>query len=99
MSKFTPGPWEVDTVITSCGICHKIGPFPSGGHLEKNACIYVDNSDWSNSEELLANARLIAAAPEIYGLAKSIVWAENDDDIRLAKRLAKEIIAKIEENA
>jgi len=64
MSKHTPGPWELKTVPTSIGKCHKIGPF--------NACIYVDNinSRKQSDEEMEANARLIAAAPELLEAAK-----------------------------
>ncbi len=75
MSKHTPGPWTLETVPTSIGTCHKIGPFPSLGVREENhACVYADNvrpHDYGHShvgDELLANARLIAAAPEMLDL-------------------------------
>ena len=68
----TPGPWGLETVPTSIGSCHKIGPFPNiGAREETYACVYADNvriSDYGSSgigDELLANARLIASAPEI----------------------------------
>jgi len=66
----TPGPWSLETVRTQCGICHKVGPFPprSGGRTERYACLYADypsNSDPAD-QELLANARLIAAAPDMF---------------------------------
>ena len=40
----TPGPWTVETVPTACGICHKIGPFPTARprDTESYACVYVD---------------------------------------------------------
>jgi len=63
-TKFTPGPWRLETVKTSCGICHKIGPFPGSLRRENNACVYVDYNNAAN--ELLANAHLIGAAPELY---------------------------------
>ncbi len=69
VAKHTPGPWGLETVPTSIGICHQIGPFPSTGYMEDNhACVYVDGRNSggdSNAVELLANARLIAAAPEL----------------------------------
>lgn len=67
--KHTPGPWGLETVPTSCGICHKVGPFPPNREGEKNrhACLYSDypSPDNAADRELLANARLIAAAPEL----------------------------------
>lgn len=68
-TKHTPGPWTLQTVPTSCGICHKIGPFPAKqGSPDKptHACVYVDYpGNGPREAELLANARLIAAAPEL----------------------------------
>lgn len=67
--KHTPGPWGLETVTTSCGICHKVGPFPPNREGEKNrhACLYSDypSPDNAADRELLANARLIAAAPDL----------------------------------
>lgn len=61
----TPGPWTLETVKTSCGICHKIGPFPWTDTEKNHACVYVDDRmAWKHGPELLANAHLIAAAPE-----------------------------------
>ncbi len=72
MSKHTAGPWKLQTVsIESRGgsnTCHKIGPF--------HACIY---DDWRpreagiSEEENLANARLIAAAPELLTACYSLL--------------------------
>ena len=64
MTEHTPGPWTLETVETSCGLCHKIGPFPWREGKPNHACIYVDHGHWVVADELLANARLIAAAPE-----------------------------------
>ena len=67
-AKHTPGPWKVETVpIESRGgsnTCHKIGPF--------NACIYDDSRPRENGiseEENLANATVMAAAPELLEFA------------------------------
>lgn len=61
----TPGPWMLETVQTSCGVCHKIGPFPGkqGGSPSRHACMYADYPSVGNpaDAELLANARLMAA--------------------------------------
>ena len=62
----TPGPWGIITVETSCGICHKIGPFPYKRDQKIHACVYVDYPGNGEIEaELLANAHLMAAAPEM----------------------------------
>lgn len=82
MSKtHTPGPWMLETVPTSVGICHKIGPFPPSHESKKqrHACLYADYPSDSNpaDKELLANAHLIAAAPELLeALAKIVDSAE-----------------------
>jgi len=69
MSGHTKGPWRLDTVQTSVGICHKIGPFPPAREngRERNACLYADYPSEFNpaDQELLENARLIAAAPDL----------------------------------
>ena len=66
---WTKGPWTLETVRTSSGICHKIGPFPWKADKTNHACIYVDYPSHDGSaardKELLANARLIAAATDM----------------------------------
>lgn len=67
----TPGPWTLETVPTSCGICHKIGPFPWRDGKQNHACVYVDYPGSGPIEaELMANARLIAAAPDLLAALK-----------------------------
>ena len=70
IKKYTPGPWTLETVTTAVGICHKIGPFPPrrpDDVTTRSACLYADYPSGCNpaDEELKANARLIAAAPEL----------------------------------
>ena len=63
----TPGPWTLETVQTSCGICHKVGPFPHqwrGGQFS-HACFYDDYPPPGGQNELLANAILTVAAPDM----------------------------------
>jgi hypothetical protein len=80
----TPGPWGISTVPTSIGTCHKIGPFPSlGNNGQTYACVYADNvreRDYGYTkvgDELLANARLIAAAPELLAACeKAVEWLD-----------------------
>lgn len=70
----TQGEWKLETVKTSCGICHRIGPFPGSRPEDKprHACLYSDYDSPSNpaDAELLANAKLIAAAPKLLDIAK-----------------------------
>ena len=69
----TPGPWSLTTVPTSAGSCHKIGPFPARrpGGAPTFACVYADgirigiDDGMPRAIELAANARLIAAAPQL----------------------------------
>ena len=66
----TPGPWMIETVPTSVGICHKIGPFPPrcpDDVTPRSACLYADYPSVHNpaDNELYANARLIATAPDL----------------------------------
>lgn len=73
-SQPTPGPWKLETVRTSSGICHKIGPFPWRPHQQNYACVYVDYPGNGPVEaELLANARLIAAAPSLLKALENLV--------------------------
>ena len=70
MSKHTPGPWKMKTVKTSCGRCHKIGDF--------NACVYDDDTSLNKfgRDTLLANANLIAAAPDLLEALETIINSE-----------------------
>ncbi len=56
--KRTVGKWKMETVPTSCGVCHKIGPFP-GREKGNHACVYVDYH--KAADELQANAAFIAS--------------------------------------
>lgn len=73
----TPGPWKLETVQTTSGICHKIGPFPWKEGKQNHACIYVDYPNHNNcgqfEDELTANARLIAAAPRYHAAAEEML--------------------------
>lgn len=86
MSKHTPGPWLMETVSTQCGICHKIGPFPGSKDdmKDRHACLYADYPSSTNPRdiELLANARLIAAAPDFYAMAEMVLawWDKHQYD-------------------
>lgn len=53
MPDFTPGPWVID--VWGLGIFSRLGD-----------CSIVDMADANSDKEKFANARLIAAAPDLY---------------------------------
>lgn len=58
--------WSVETVKTSVGVCHKIGPLVPGQSRPHYACIYDDcGHDSAQNKELLACASMIAVVPAI----------------------------------
>lgn len=85
-TKFTPGPWKMETVKINGGkgSCHRVGNFPTGQdwHPETYACVYADgyrigiDDSLPIAIELRANAHLIAAAPDMYEVLATL---ENDD--------------------
>lgn len=91
-AKFTPGPWILATVPTSVGSCHKIGPFPGAGHRPYTyACVYADgirpgiDDALPAAIELTANARLMAAAPDLFAELQNIANAKPetwDEEVR-----------------
>ena len=86
----TPGPWKMETVRTSCGTCHRIGPFPRPNYTSKEegwACVYDDYPPGIGSPDLLSNARLIAAAPD---LARALLAARAERDRLAAANAALE---------
>lgn len=104
MSKHTPGPWVMDTIRTSVGICHRIGPFPPrrpDDETVRHACLYADYPSAFNpaDEELEANARLIAAAPDLLtDLREAAATLRRYEELHRAKGTA-ESTAKAEVNA
>lgn len=81
---FTPEPWTLQTARTSVGVCHKIGPFPRDRKrpdlAPTFACVYEDGMSkqvelarGTLDTELLANARLICASPDLYASLREFV--------------------------
>jgi len=101
-AKHTPGPWSLETVQTACGICHKIGPFPWRPGKTRSACIYADYPSHDGSSpvdvELLANARLIAAAPDLLEALKltDAMLSGANMNAKVVERKARAAIAKAE---
>ncbi|TWI04845.1 hypothetical protein IP90_00985 [Luteimonas cucumeris] len=103
MSGHTPGPWTLDTVRTTSGLCHKVGPFPWKDGKTNHACVYDDYRGCGDgTPELVANARLIAAAPDLFDSLSLLIEVEEGDltgadfrrEINSAKKAAKAAIAK-----
>lgn len=68
--KHTPGPWQFDEVATTCGRAFRIG---AGEMLKagKGCCIIYDDYHGNPENERKANARLIAAAPDLLAALKA----------------------------
>lgn len=87
MTKHTPGPWLFRTAPTSAGLCHIVsaadwkGAFIYGDGIRKG----VDDA-LPKAQELAANARLIAAAPDLLEALQEMV-AGDAEAIEDAKRL------------
>ena len=88
-AKFTPGPWEVGSSVTA------------GNKLE-GCSIFAekikDQIGWMRfdlGEENQANARLIAAAPEMHELLVRVCKGNGYDLLSLAMD-AREVLAKVE---
>lgn len=107
-TKHTPGEWTVETVRTSVGHAHRIQPI--------SACIYVDHRAIGDIDDktmkAAANARLIAAAPDLLAACQAIsavfdgvedpivldasYFVDNANDIFEAAIKARAAIAKAE---
>ena len=90
MGKFTPGPWSISRCKCGDPVCRKW------------------NIDHSGSNGMFdeADASLIAAAPEMYGMIKALIEDITDDDHRqndwsaqVVIRNAQELLARIEGDA
>ena len=80
-AKHTPGPWLLRTAPTSAGLCHIVsaadwkGAFIYGDGIRKG----VDDA-LPKAQELAANARLIAAAPDQHDALMQWKRAEETGD-------------------
>lgn len=92
MGEHTPGPWSSEMVRTSCGVCFRIGPLGISNGKPNYACIYADYPGQMVLELGEANARAIAALPELLAALKLFeafypmgVNLELDDAVRKAR--------------
>lgn len=68
----TPGPWDYQEVKTSCGRAFRIGAGEMLTSGVGGCIIYDDYPAFPRSNEREANARLIAAAPELLKALKAL---------------------------
>ena len=86
-TKHTPGPWLLRTTQTSSGLCHIVsaadwrGAFIYGDGIRKG----VDDA-LPKAQELAANARLIAAAPDLLEALQRIeeYWNQDQNETAMA---------------
>lgn len=80
MSKHTAGPWELDTETRPAEICTIHGLPPQGEEGQTWVHIRGAIGYWDADEnEQLANARLIAAAPNLLDACSGLLMALEDD--------------------
>ena len=100
MSAHTPGPWAVTTV----GSCHGIHPAASDNERDDICRVAPHNyhpNGWQAAKgEAEANARLIAAAPDLLAALRALVGEadlgeiDHDDETRRLLDAARAAIAK-----
>jgi hypothetical protein len=94
-TKFTPGPWET---------CDAWGPSKDGiciGELAAQQKIIASCTGYYGRETSQANARLIAAAPELYEALKDLLeelatGEDYGDELVFALDKARAALAKVE---
>ena len=64
-TNWTPGPWQMEPVLLGCELeqAYDVGP---AGVMEDYRIAIVKAECGGDDEQVLANARLIAAAPDLY---------------------------------
>ena len=75
----------MECVQTTCGVCFKVGPLSEKYGTATHACIYADYPSTKDYELGEANARLIAAAPDLLETLEYIANAKPwdwDEEVR-----------------
>lgn len=80
-SKHAPGPWFVTGLMTKY-VCARIG---SGG-IQEVAAVGPTEADNGYGEQQLANAKLIAAAPDLLEALEDLVDSRGMGDLELARK-------------
>jgi len=92
MSKHTPGSWRIygENYIEASSEDDHIGPI-----AEIRSDLAYPYSDSRVAATREANARLIAAAPELLNLAELVVDLDTPEDMAELRAMATKLIAKI----
>ena len=99
MSEFTNGKWATDTRIkrVSCAVWRTVRKADSNIESDDMIAYIPRQHNGISEEEALANARLIAAAPEMYKLLKVLVYREYDNTvIALLALEAEKLLTRID---
>ena len=98
---FTPGPWIAHTEILTPGGLHVAGRSPSvrkDSHIVAGVGRFLDERlDHAKCPEAEANARLIAAAPDLYAALDGLVAecpAPSAETITLARKALAKAVAE-----
>ena len=97
----TPGPWEVGQKVARAFHYPDEESYWAIGQRD-GLRHYVGKALWMNNDKGLANARLIAAAPELLKAAKDFIWyldllvSKRDGIAFDARKAAEAAIAKAE---
>ena len=89
MSKHTPGPWEVHTAAVNFATTPRESEIRGGNHV-------VVRLGVMHHETAQANARLIAAAPDLLAALQLIANFSNEDVSDMVRDIARAAIAKAE---
>ena len=104
MSKFTGGKWKIDSTLrrVSCPTVCEIRPETSNENIPPQSIAHIPLMSFGegsiSKQEAEANARLIAAAPEMYRLLQNFAYAEEPITTRtlnLSNR-ARELLRRID---
>ena len=82
MSKFTGGKWKIDSTLrrVSCPTVCEIRPETSNENIPPQSIAHIPLMSFGegsiSKQEAEANARLIAAAPEMYRLLQNFAYPE-----------------------
>ena len=91
MSSHTPAPWFIDPNVKKED--HYIN-ISSQEHIGLATAVWRMDGD-ERTPECEANARLIAAAPELLNLAELVINLDSPEDMAALYNMAKKLIAKV----
>lgn len=91
-TKFTSGPWKLSYVGK---ICIGVQNGGSYGQMICNTILPDSDEDYKKEEsEIIANAKLIAASPDMLHALDLLIASETYDQLNVAKNMAVKAIKK-----